>query len=281
MGPLAGRDAVHPRTAYAGPVVTEEEELAGEFETQRSYLHAIAFRMLGSHADADDAVQEAWLRLGRTGGDGIEDLRGWLTTVTSRICLDALCRRGVRGEQPLELSVGILPLEAAGDPRSDPESRLSSAIPSASRCTSLWTPSPRRSGCRSYSTTCSRSRSTRSPPSSTGALRPPRCWPAGSAATALQLLPRLQGHSMRPTLLGTQLLYEPGPKWIGTCCSAGRVAAPNRDTPIIPSSVMLSMISVSTLISVPESFHCCYAGVRGVRPECGRWWRVVGGSGPG
>jgi RNA polymerase sigma-70 factor (ECF subfamily) len=46
--------------------VTEEEELAAEFETQRSYLHAIAFRMLGSHADADDAVQEAWLRLART-----------------------------------------------------------------------------------------------------------------------------------------------------------------------------------------------------------------------
>ncbi len=101
--------------------MTEEEKLAAEFETQRSYLHAIAFRMLGSHADADDAVQEAWLRLARTGGDGIEDLRGWLTTVTSRICLDALRRRGVRGEQPLELSVGILPLEAAGDPRSDPE----------------------------------------------------------------------------------------------------------------------------------------------------------------
>jgi RNA polymerase sigma factor (sigma-70 family) len=101
--------------------VTEEEELAARFETQRPYLHAIAYRMLGSHADADDAVQEAWLRLARTGGAGIEDLRGWLTTVTSRICLDALRRRGVRGEQPLELDVGTLRREAAGDLRIDPE----------------------------------------------------------------------------------------------------------------------------------------------------------------
>jgi RNA polymerase sigma-70 factor (ECF subfamily) len=101
--------------------VTEEEELAAKFESQRSYLHAIAFRTLGSHADADDAVQEAWLRLARTGGGDIEDLRGWLTTVTGRICLDALRKRGVRGEQPLELDVGVLPREAAGDSRIDPE----------------------------------------------------------------------------------------------------------------------------------------------------------------
>jgi RNA polymerase sigma factor (sigma-70 family) len=90
--------------------VTEEEQLAADFETYRPYLHAIAFRVLGSHADADDAVQEAWLRLARTGGEGIEDLRGWLTTVTGRICLDALRRRAVRAEQPLELSVGVLRL---------------------------------------------------------------------------------------------------------------------------------------------------------------------------
>ncbi|WP_433416685.1 sigma-70 family RNA polymerase sigma factor [Microtetraspora malaysiensis] len=101
--------------------MTEEEELAAEFEAQRSYLHAIAFRILGSHADADDAVQEAWLRLARTGRGDIEDLRGWLTTVTSRICLDALRRRGVRGEQPLELDIGALAREAAGDSRTDPE----------------------------------------------------------------------------------------------------------------------------------------------------------------
>lgn len=101
--------------------MTESEELAAEFEIQRPYLHAIAFRMLSSHADADDAIQEAWLRLARTGGQSIEDLRGWLTTVTGRICLDVLRRRGVRAEQPLEIRVGMLPPEAAGDSRIDPE----------------------------------------------------------------------------------------------------------------------------------------------------------------
>jgi RNA polymerase sigma-70 factor, ECF subfamily len=99
--------------------VTEEEQLAAEFETHRPYLHAIASRVLGSHAD--DAVQEAWLRRARTGGGGIEDLRGWLTTVTGRICLDALRRRRVRGEQPLEFSAGTLSLEAAGAGSIDPE----------------------------------------------------------------------------------------------------------------------------------------------------------------
>jgi predicted RNA polymerase sigma factor len=104
--------------------VTGQEQLAAEFETHRPYLHAIGFRMLGSHADADDAVQEAWLRLARVGGDSIGDLRGWLTAVTGRICLDALRRRGVRGEQPLELSVGTLPREVAGDSRADPEQEI-------------------------------------------------------------------------------------------------------------------------------------------------------------
>jgi len=101
--------------------VTEREQLAAEFEAHRPYLHAIAFRVLGSHADADDAVQEAWLRLDRVGGGSIEDLRGWLTTVTGRICLDTLRRRGTRGEQPLELSVGMLPLDSTGPQSTDPE----------------------------------------------------------------------------------------------------------------------------------------------------------------
>ncbi|MCF6470791.1 sigma-70 family RNA polymerase sigma factor [Nonomuraea sp. MG754425] len=99
----------------------DENELAAEFEEHRPYLHAMAFRLLGSHADADDAVQEAWLRLTRAGGDGIEELRGWLTTVTVRICLDVLRKHGVRREQPLELEVGLLP----GDPLgSDPEQEV-------------------------------------------------------------------------------------------------------------------------------------------------------------
>jgi len=93
--------------------VTEQDKLAADFEAHRPYLHAIAFRVLGSHADADDAVQEAWLRLARTGGDGIEELRGWLTTVTGRICLDVLRRRGTRGEQPLELDLWTIPSDSS------------------------------------------------------------------------------------------------------------------------------------------------------------------------
>ncbi|WP_262403728.1 sigma-70 family RNA polymerase sigma factor [Actinomadura sp. CNU-125] len=101
--------------------MTDNDDLAAEFETQRAYLHAIAFRMLGSHADADDAVQETWLRLARAGRGDIEDLRGWLTTVTGRICLDALRRRGTRREQPLELDLGTLPRNADRDSLPDPE----------------------------------------------------------------------------------------------------------------------------------------------------------------
>src|SRR5215467_10510203 len=63
-----------------GRTVTGEEQLAAEFEAHRPYLRAIASRTLGSHADADDAVQEAWLRLARAGRAGLEDLRAWLTT---------------------------------------------------------------------------------------------------------------------------------------------------------------------------------------------------------
>jgi RNA polymerase sigma factor (sigma-70 family) len=101
--------------------VTEAEQLAAKFESHRAHLRAIAFRMLGSHADADDAVQEAWLRLARAGGAGIGNLRGWLTTVTARICLGALRSRGARAEQPLELSVGIPPPETGGGSPANPE----------------------------------------------------------------------------------------------------------------------------------------------------------------
>ena len=104
--------------------MTEEDQLAAGFEAHRRYLHAIAFRILGSHADADDAVQEAWLRLARDGGQDIEDLRGWLTTVTGRICLDLLRRRGTRSEQPLELSIGMMPREDAADWLADPEEQV-------------------------------------------------------------------------------------------------------------------------------------------------------------
>jgi RNA polymerase sigma-70 factor (ECF subfamily) len=83
-------------------------ELAAAFERERAYLWTVAVRMLGSGDDADDAVQEAWLRLNRTRGDGIVDLRAWLTTVTSRVCLDMLRTRRTRRETPVEIDLDEL-----------------------------------------------------------------------------------------------------------------------------------------------------------------------------
>jgi RNA polymerase sigma-70 factor, ECF subfamily len=68
-------------------------DLAQQFEEQRMHLERVAYRMLGSRADAEDAVQESWLRLSRSDRDGIENLAGWLTTVVARVCLDMLRRR--------------------------------------------------------------------------------------------------------------------------------------------------------------------------------------------
>jgi RNA polymerase sigma factor (sigma-70 family) len=88
-----------------GPV-NEQEWLAERFEASRSQLRAVAYRMLGSLSEADDAVQEAWLRLSRTDANGIENLSAWLTTVVGRVCLDMLRSRRARGEEQL---VGRLP----------------------------------------------------------------------------------------------------------------------------------------------------------------------------
>src|SRR6266540_3959634 len=81
--------------------MTENEQLVGEFEANRAHLRAVAYRMLGSVSEADDAVQEAWLRLSRSSADEVENLRAWLTTVVARIALDMLRSRRSRGEEPL------------------------------------------------------------------------------------------------------------------------------------------------------------------------------------
>jgi RNA polymerase sigma factor (sigma-70 family) len=85
--------------------VSEHAWLAERFEERRTRLRAVAYRMLGSLSDADDAVQEAWLRLSRTDADAIENLDGWLTTVVARVSLNMLRARKVRGEQPLGVRV--------------------------------------------------------------------------------------------------------------------------------------------------------------------------------
>ena len=79
----------------------ESDWLAERFERDRPYLRAVAFRMLGSWSEADDAVQDSWLRLSSTDPNGIENLRGWLTTVVGRVCLNMLRSRRSRPEEQL------------------------------------------------------------------------------------------------------------------------------------------------------------------------------------
>jgi RNA polymerase sigma factor (sigma-70 family) len=79
--------------------------LTEQFEENRGHLRGVAYRMLGSLSEADDAVQECWLRLSRSDTDNVENLRAWLTTVVSRICLDMLRSRQSRREEPLETAV--------------------------------------------------------------------------------------------------------------------------------------------------------------------------------
>src|SRR5436305_10307239 len=79
----------------------EREWLAERFEANRTHLRAVAYRMLGSVSEADDAVQEAWLRLSRSDTGEVENLRAWLTTVVARVCLDMMRSRRSRREEPL------------------------------------------------------------------------------------------------------------------------------------------------------------------------------------
>ncbi|MFS8146270.1 sigma-70 family RNA polymerase sigma factor [Rhizobium sp. BR 249] len=97
--------------------MNEKKWLADEFEANRAHLKAVAYRMLGSRSEAEDAVQEAWLRLSRTDAAGVGNLGGWLTTVVARICLDMLRSRKTRREEPLELPTH----DGIADPAKDPE----------------------------------------------------------------------------------------------------------------------------------------------------------------
>src|SRR4051812_17036094 len=98
--------------------MNESDWLAERFEEHRSHLKAVAYRMLGSLSEADDAVQDAWLRLSRSGPGGVENLRGWLTTIVARVCLNALRSRTVRREDPLDVHVPdpLVSTEDAADP---------------------------------------------------------------------------------------------------------------------------------------------------------------------
>jgi RNA polymerase sigma-70 factor, ECF subfamily len=95
----------------------EKKLLATQFEANRGHLRAVAYRMLGSRTEADDAVQETWLRLSRSDTGGVENLGGWLTTVVARVCLDMLRSRKSRREEPMAEDVA----EPVAGGHDDPE----------------------------------------------------------------------------------------------------------------------------------------------------------------
>lgn len=101
----------------------ENDWLAARFDEHRTHLRAVAYRMLGSVAEAEDAVQEAWLRASRAGAHDVENLGGWLTTIVGRICLNALRARNTRHEEAYgaRLPDPIVRLESASQPEDEAE----------------------------------------------------------------------------------------------------------------------------------------------------------------
>ena len=108
--------------------MTDTSKLADEFETHRPHLRAVAYRMLGSVGDADDAVQEAWLRLSRSDAGSIDNLGGWLTTVTARVCLDLLRTRRARREDPMGTQIPEPLVSAADGPDPEQEALLADQV---------------------------------------------------------------------------------------------------------------------------------------------------------
>jgi RNA polymerase sigma factor (sigma-70 family) len=95
------------------------ESLAEQFEAHRAHLRAVAYRMLGSASETEDAVQESWIRLGRSDVSAVENLRAWLTTVVARVCLDMLRTRTSRREAPLDMHVPDPIITRVDDPESN------------------------------------------------------------------------------------------------------------------------------------------------------------------
>jgi RNA polymerase sigma-70 factor, ECF subfamily len=95
------------------------EWLAQRFEENRAHLRSVAYRMLGSIADAEDAVQETWLRFSRAENSHIDNMRGWLTTVVSRICLDMLRSRSLKREESLDTSIPDFIVSREGNPQDE------------------------------------------------------------------------------------------------------------------------------------------------------------------
>jgi RNA polymerase sigma-70 factor (ECF subfamily) len=110
---------VNAHDTWQGDDVTEQEWLAERFQAQRPHLRAVAYRMLGSLSEADDALQEAWLRLSRSDPRGVENLGGWFTTIVARVALNMLRARRAMREESLEVRLPDPVVSAVG--AADPE----------------------------------------------------------------------------------------------------------------------------------------------------------------
>ena len=106
----------------------QQEWLARQFEDHRPHLRAVAYRMLGSLSEADDAVQDAWLRLSRADTSEVENLRGWLTTIVARVSLNMLRSRRTRREQPLDVRVPDPIIDPAGGTDPEHEALLADSV---------------------------------------------------------------------------------------------------------------------------------------------------------
>ena len=131
----------------------DREWLAERFEDDRPRLRAVAYRMLGSITDAEDAVQDTWERVNRAGSDEVENLSGWLTTILARVCLNMLRARNIRREESLEAYVPDPIVRPEGELL--PKMRLCWQTLWGSPCRSCSTPCRPQSGSPSSSTTCS------------------------------------------------------------------------------------------------------------------------------
>jgi RNA polymerase sigma-70 factor (ECF subfamily) len=111
----------------------ENEWLAQRFEEQRAHLRAVAYRMLGSLPEADDAIQDAWVRASRAGVGQVDNLGGWLTTIVARVCLNMLRARNVRREESLEVRLPDPVISPEGGIRPEEEALVLDALAPAER----------------------------------------------------------------------------------------------------------------------------------------------------
>jgi RNA polymerase sigma-70 factor (ECF subfamily) len=109
-------------------VTAVDDWLTERFEEQRPRLRGVAYRMLGSVSEAEDAVQDAWLRLDRAGADDVENLGGWLTTVVARVCLNVLRSRRTRGEEPLDVRLPDPVISPTSGPDPEQEALLADSV---------------------------------------------------------------------------------------------------------------------------------------------------------